>query len=213
MRIKIPKKFILTSGELFNYLKTVKKFGKLEEEILATLTYKKAYKTIKGKDYLISFPYQESKQIEIERRPVLAANQIGRFIKKYSDQNSAIDSYLVDPVSKRSSLVRPLQIKFLGKGKKSSRVNNRRFINFLKKYKNYDGEGISLVVVLEGSFKIDLEGLSKWLKVNKYPFPKVVLINSDNKTGKMGYYQLKPSKERPSSIVFTREEMYKEMPE
>ena len=63
--MKISKKLLFTSAELINYLKTVKKFSKLEEEILAIITYKYAYQKLNDKDVLIGFPYKENKEREI----------------------------------------------------------------------------------------------------------------------------------------------------
>lgn len=63
-KIKIHKKFIFTGGQLINYLKTVDSFSKTEHEILATLTYKKAYEKLHDKSTLVSFPYRQSKERE-----------------------------------------------------------------------------------------------------------------------------------------------------
>ena len=80
--MKISKKLLFTSAELINYLKTVKKFSKLEEEILAIITYKYAYQKLNDKDVLIGFPYKENKEREINNRPLLEAQDIGQFKKK-----------------------------------------------------------------------------------------------------------------------------------
>lgn len=210
MRNPIPLKFTFTSGELFNYLKTIKTFSKLDQEILATLTYKKAYRELKNKDLLISFPYKQSRQKEIENRHFLTAGKAGKFIQENIEQDSPIDSLLVDPIDTKTSLVRPLQIKFFGRG--SNKVmNDKKFIDFLMKYRNYDAQNVSLIIVLEGSFKINLQKISNWLKSKKFPFPEVVLINPNNKSGDMGFYQLKPSRKNPASMLFTRKEMYTEL--
>src|SRR5688500_8849455 len=87
-KIKISKRLLFTEGELINYLKTVKKFTKIEEEILAALTYKKAYEKINQKTVLIAFPYRESKEINLRNHPMVLAKDIGKFISDFAEQNS-----------------------------------------------------------------------------------------------------------------------------
>lgn len=209
--MKISKRMLFTSAELLNYLNTVKKFSKIDEEILATVTYKYAYQKLKNKDFLISFPYRENKEFEINKRPLLIAEKIGEFIKKYAEENSPIDSILVDPVNQRRSNIRPLQIKFLGKGKYSN-VTTNNFIEFLKEKSLYEKNSISLVISLQGVFNINLENLAIWLQKNSFPFVEVVLIRPNGTTGDMEFYQLKPSEDqRPRRLIISKEEMLREV--
>lgn len=205
-RIKIHKKFLFTEGELINYLKTVKKFSKIDEEILATVTYKKAYEKLHKTSTLISFPYRQSREKELNNRPLILAKNIGGFIRKHIEESSHIDSILVNPRNNKLAIVRPLQIKFLGKGKYQN-VTNEKFIRFLKKYSKYEENKISLIIVLESPIKIQLRNIVDWLKDNIFPFKEVVSIHPNNKTGNMEFYQLKPSKGTFSSLVISRKEM------
>lgn len=198
---------MFTEGDLINYLKTVKKFTKIDEEILATITYKKAYVKLYDEDVLISFPYKLSSEQELTKQPLLIAKDIGDFIKKHIDENSPIDSILVNPQDNKTAVLRPLQIKFLGKGEYQN-VTNEKFVAFLEKYaKRYGKNNASLLIVLEGTIKIKLRSIVDWLKDNEFPFGEVILINSDNKTGIMEFFQLKPSKKAFFSIRINKNEM------
>lgn len=193
-KIKINKKFLFTEDQLLNYLKTVKTFSKLEEEILATLTYKKAYFKIYMTDFLITFPYKLGHEQEILNRPLLLASEIGIFLKKHIEDNSYYDSILVNPVNNKQAIVKPLQIKYLGKGEYRN-VTTDKFIKLLEKYINHESNEATLVIVLDGPIiKIQLQKVVKWLNKSNYPFPEVILIESNIKTGDMIYYQLKPNK-------------------
>ncbi len=208
-KIKIPKKFLFTSSQLNNYLKTVGKFGKLEEEILATITYKSAYCKLHSKDVLISFPYKVNKEIEINKRPMLLAKDIGKFIKENAEENSLIDSILVDPQNDRYSMVTPLQIKFVGKGKYSN-LTTQKLIEFLQKKSGFDQSNFSLILVLEPPGDVNLFEVCKWLSQNKFPFAEVVLISSEKLDGDMYFYQVKPSKNNiPMMLTLKKEELWK----
>ncbi len=165
--MKINKKFLFTSKELLNYLKTVKKFSKIDEEILVTVTYKCAYQELNNKDMLIGFPYRESREKEINSRSLLLAKEIGEFIKTNAEENSPIDSILVDPEDQRNALVRPLQIKFLGKGRYCEPATENT-IEFLKRKSNYEKSDISLIISLQGKFDINLGSIANWLVNNPY---------------------------------------------
>lgn len=208
--MKIIKKLLFTSAELLSYLKTVKKFSKIDEEILATVTYKYAYQKLENKDVLISFPYREDKEIEINKQPLLIAENIGKFIKNYADENSPIDSILVDPINQRKSNIRPLQIKFLGKGTWSG-LTTEKFIEFLKEKSLYEQSKITLVISIQGIFDISLKEIAVWLRQNNFPFGEVVLIRPNGTTGDMEFYQLKPSEnDRPKRLIISRKEMLRE---
>jgi len=209
-KIKIHKKMLFTDGDLVNYLKTVKRFSKIEEEILATLIYKKAYEKIYEKSALVAFPYKANKETEISKRSILIAEEIGNFIRKYAEENSPIDSILIDPRDNKKAIIRCLQIKFLGKGRYKN-VTNRRFIELLKKYENYQKNKISLVIVLDSPHKIQLRVVVDWLKNNPFPFQEVILIRPNNKSGNMEFFQLKPSKNTFSSLKMTRKEIIGEL--
>lgn len=207
MNIKIHKKFLFTKGELINYLKTVRRFSKLDSEILATVTYNKAYETNYNKNTLISFPYKQNKELEINKRPILLAQDIGSFIKENIEENSLIDSFLIDPIDNQSAIIRPLQIKFLGKGKYKD-ITNSTTIEFLKRYSHNQSNKYSLIIVLEGRIiTIQLREIVDWLKKNNYPFEEVIMINPNNTTGDMEFYQLKPSKDSILSIKIKKAEM------
>lgn len=204
---KISKNLLYTSSSLYNYLKTVKKLDKVDEEILATITYKIAFRRLKGDDCLISFPYNPRKETELIKTIVFRAEEIGVHIKKFIEQNSIIDSMLVTPMSNGQMRVRPLQIKFLGKGE-FREVTDDKVIEFLKKISNFSRNRVTLILVLDGTVKIRrLENISDWLKENDFPFEEVVLINPDHKTGDMLFFQLKPSGDNLLSMKFSREEM------
>ena len=209
--MKISKKMLFTSAELLKYLKTVKKFSKVDEEILATVTYKYAYQKLENKDFLISFPYRENKELEINKRPLLIAEKIGEFIKKYADENSSVDSILVDPIGQRKSNIRPLQIKFLGKGRWSG-ITTKKFIKFLRENSLCEKSKITLAISLQGSFNINLKAIAVWLKENSFPFGEVVLIRPNGTTGDMEFYQLKPTGNRnPRRLIINRKEMLREL--
>lgn len=205
-KIKIHKKFLFTEGELLNYLKTVKSFSKVEDEILATITYKRAYEKLHEVSTLVTFPYKQNKEKELSNRPFFEAKDIGRMIKKFVEENSPIDSLLVDPKDVRITMVRPLQIKFLGRGKYQN-VTSNKFIELLKHNLGYENNNFTLVVVLEGKIKIQLRMVVDWLKDHEFPFKEVVLIHPGNKTGIMEFFQLKPSKNGFSSMKIGREQM------
>lgn len=208
--MKISKKMLFTSAELLNYLKTVKKISKLDEEILTTVTYKYAYQKLNDKDVLIGFPYKEGKELEINKRPLLRAEEIGKFIRQYTEENSPMDSILVDPKDQRNSIIRPLQIKFLGKGRWSD-ITTDKFIEFLKEKSLYEKSRISLVISLQGSFNINLRKITTWLKENSFPFGEVILVRPNGTTGNMEFYQLKPTKNRiPCRLVINKKEMLRE---
>lgn len=210
MNIKINKKLLFTSKELINYLKTIKKFSKIDEEILVTITYKHAYQKLNNKDVLIGFPYKESREKEISRRPLLLASEIGKFIKANSEENSPIDSMLVDPENQKSAYIRPLQIKFLGKGKYSKPTTNN-FIQFLKEKSNYEKSKISLIISLQGEFNINLRTIATWLTDNRFPFGEVILIRPNSTSGDMEFYQLKPSEDnKPFRLIIPKNEMLKD---
>ena len=208
--MKIHKKLLFTSAELLSYLKTIKKFSKIDEEILATVTYKYAYQKLWGDDVLISFPYKENKEFEINKQPILVAKKIGEFIKKYTEENSPIDSILVDPVNQNKSNIRPLQIKFLGKGRWSD-ITTEKFIEFLKKKSLYEHSKITLVISLQGTFIINLKKIATWLKENSFPFGEVILIRPNGTTGDMEFYQLKPIRvQNPRRLIIYWKEMLRE---
>lgn len=208
--MKISKKMLFTSVDLLKYLKTVKKFSKVDEEILATVTYKYAYQKLENKDVLISFPYRENKELEINKRPLLMAEKIGEFIKKYANENSPIDSILVDPIDQRKSNIRPLQIKFLGKGRWSS-LTTKKFVEFLKVKSLYEQNKITLIISIQGIFDINLEEIATWLRQNSFPFGEVVLIRPNGATGDTEFYQLKPSKnDRPKCLIISKKEILRE---
>lgn len=193
-----------------NYLKTIKKFSKIDEEILATITYKYAYQKLNNKDVLIGFPYKENREKEISRRQLLLASEIGKFIKVNSEENSPIDSMLVDPKNQKSAYIRPLQIKFLGKGKYNKPTTNN-FIEFLKEKSNYEKSKISLVISIQGEFNINLKSIATWLSDNPFPFDEVILIRPNSTTGDMEFYQLKPSKDNnPVRLIIPQNEMLKD---
>ena len=191
-----------------NYLKTVKKFSKIDEEILAAITYKKAYEKLYKISALVSFPYKQSKETELRNRPLFLAKDVGKFIKKHVEENSPIDSILVNPRDNKLAIIRPLQIKFLGKGDYHN-VSNEKFITFLKKCVKYKENNISLIIVLEGPIKIQLRSIVDWLKDNVFPFKEVILIHPNDKNGDMEFYQLKPSKKLFSSLKISKEETLK----
>ena len=117
---------------------------------------------------------------------------------------------LVDPKDERTSIVRPIQIKFLGKGKYSP-VTTDNFIEFLKEHSQYQKSKISLIIPLQGSFRIKVKEIAVWLENNPFSFEEVVLIGPDSQTGDMEFYQLKPCKvHTPLCLVMTREEMFRE---
>lgn len=208
-KIKIHKNFLFTERQLINYLKTVVSFSKTEHEILATLTYKKAYEKLHGESTLITFPYKQNKEKELHKRRFYKAEELGEMIRKFSEENSAIDSILVDPKDSRIAIVRPLQIKHLGRGKYKD-VTNKKFIEFLEEKSGYEKNDITLVLVLEGKIKIQLREVVDWLNDHEFPFGEVILINPDNRTGYMEFYQLKPNKNGFSSMKIDREEMLSE---
>lgn len=204
--MKIPKKFIFTEGELINYLQTVNKFSKIDNEILATLTYKKAYDKLHSTNTLVSFPCKENKETEISKRPLFLAKGIGSIIKKFAEENSPIDSLLINPVNSKNASIRPLQIKFVGKGQKET-ISEDGIIDLLIRKSDYEQNDYTLVLVLEGKVKAKLQKVVNWLKNNDYPFAEVVLINPDNKTGIMEFFQLKPSKKTFASIRIDQNKM------
>ncbi len=209
--MKISKRLLFNSATLLNYLKTVKKFSKIDEEILATVTYKYAYQKLKNNDVLIGFPYNESKEIELNRQPLLlTAEKIGEFIKKYAEENSPIDSIIVDPINQRESKIRPLQIKFLGKGKWNG-ITTEKFIEFLKQKSLYEKNKITLLISLQGAFNINLKKIVIWLNNNNFPFEEVVLIRPNGTTGDMEFYQLKPTEsQNPRRLLINKKEMLRE---
>lgn len=130
-------------------------------------------------------------------------------IREFSEEDSSVDSILVDPKDSRVAIVRPLQIKFLGRGKYKD-VTNKVFIEFLEEKSNYEQSDISLILVLGGKIKIKLREVVDWLNEHDFPFEEVVLINPNNETGDMEFYQLKPNKNGFSSMKFDRKEMFSE---
>lgn len=207
--MKIHKKLLFTSKQLLNYLKKVKKFSKIDEEILATITYKYVYQKIKKKDFLIGFPYRVNRETEIANSPLIADN-IAEFLKSNSEEDSPIDSILIDPENDRSAHVRPLQIKFLGKGK-YRQTDTDSFIKFLKEKSNYEESKISLIIYIQGEFSVDLKKIISWLSTNPFPFAEVVLMRCNVITGDTEYRQLKPSKNNiPRRLIIPRKEIMRE---
>ena len=189
----ISNKHIFTSKQLFNYLRDClrsRKFRKLEYEILSTLAYKTIFEKVNNVKVRIAFPYRADKETEFTEITILNDKEIGDFLKKYSDESSIFDSFLVD-VSANPYMVTPLQIKILGLG--YEKITENEFINFLKKYLNYSGKNVTFIIALEGKIRIrNLNAISDWLRENKFPFEKVILINLDNKAGEATAYQLMP---------------------
>lgn len=209
--MKISKKLLFTSKELIRYLNTVKTFSKIDHEILATVTYKYAYQKLHGEDCLISFPYKENKEHELKNRPLLMVEKIGEFIKGFSEENSPIDAILVNPLDNKTSTIRPLQIKFLGKGKYID-LTTSKFIEFLTSKSLYEVNNYTMIISIEGVFNLNLIDIATWLTKNSYPFGEVILIRPNNSTGDMEFYQLKPTKKNvPRLLIIKKAEMLREI--
>jgi hypothetical protein len=175
-RLSTHKNLTFSERELLRYLLTVQRRNKIDEEIVATLNFKHSYQKLIVKTGLfISFPYKEGSEPELNRQTSVETADIGRFIVEFMEENSPIDSILVNKRDGRSTFQKPLQIKFFGKhdGIAPTKEN---LILFLKKYSTYAPTDISLVIVSENMKGLDFEEMSEWFKLNKFPFKEVVFV-------------------------------------
>lgn len=191
-RVVTHKNLTFSERDLLRYLKTVPRFSKIEEEILATLTYKHEYQrqVIRSALY-ISFPYKESSEEELDKRSGESPDKIGYLIREFIEENSPIDSILVNQRSSRPSYQKLLQIKFFGRYGNSHSTNDD-FISFLGKYSTYAPTDIALIILSDKSGSYRPETIAKWLKENKFPFREVVLIRTNSPGDKPEFYTLKP---------------------
>lgn len=208
--MRIHKKLTFPAEYLKNYLKTVDNFSKLEHEILAALTFQKAYEKIFEESTMIGFPHKPGAETNLNKMGIIPAKNVGKFISQYGDESSPMDAIIVNPINNKprnNAIYRPLQIKYLGKGDFKN-VTEEKFIKFLKKYSDYQSNKYSLIIVLDGKIKkLELRVVVDWLNENKFPFGEVVLIHAPSNLGDIEYFQLKPTKETFSSIKMTREEL------
>lgn len=208
--MKIHKKLVFPAEYLKNYLKTVDSFSKLEHEILAALTFQKAYEKIFEESTMIGFPQKPGVETSLNKMGIIPAKNIGKFISQYSDEKSPMDAIIVNPINsnpRNNTLYRPLQIKYLGKGEFET-VTEEKFIKFLKKYSDYQSNKYSLIIVLDGKIeKLELREVVDWLNENKFPFGEVVLIHAPSNLDDIEFFQLKPTKKTFSSIKITRKEL------
>ena len=191
-RLSTHKNFTFSERELLRYLKTVNKFSKIEEEILATLKFKHAYqKLVIRSGLFISFPYKEGCETELNKFPTIASEKVGWFIKEFIEENSPIDSILVNQKNVKPTFQKALQIKQFGNFDETEPPSND-LIKFLQKYATYAPTDVSLVILADSSIRIETEKVSTWLKQNKFPFAEVVLVGNKETKKRNDYKVLKP---------------------
>ncbi len=198
--MKINKDTCISPRKLYEYLKTKKYFGKIENEILAVLTFLKIYRDERPGEYLIYFK-PNKKYFEIDK---LVSFDV--FFECLLNEDSPIDVSLIRKEGKEKVGVKPIQLKRFGLGKEKG-GGTETFLSFLEKYRNVSGKNVSLVIVLEEIKKLKPQTVTEWLNKNDFPFPEVVLIHP-SKNEECDFYQLKPSSNATfQKKTFTRKEI------
>lgn len=191
-RQSIHKNFTFSERELLRYLKTVNKFSKIEEEILATITFKHAYqKLVIRSGLFISFPFKEGSETELIKYPTVPSEKVGWFIKEFIEENSPVDSILVNQRNIKPTFQKPLQIKLFGNFDENKPAE-LDLVKFLHKYSTYAPTDTSLVILTDSSLKIETKDATTWLKENKFPFEEVVLVGNKETRKRNDYRVLKP---------------------
>jgi len=127
---------------LVEYLKSLKgSFGGKDYEILIALTVRKAYlkiykdKFVDVKNLRIGFPLKDSFEKELPKNRVINYADIGKFIKKISEEDTLTDIVIGEELKGR--MPRRLfvfQLKRFGLGKEKG-GGTKELISFLKKYR------------------------------------------------------------------------------
>lgn len=192
-RISTHKNFTFSERDLLRYLNTVSRFSKTDDEIRATLTYKHAFqKLILHSSLFISFPIKEGAETELNKITPVPAEKIGWLIKEFAEENSPVDTILVNQRNGKPTLQKPLQIKFFGNfdPKHSQKPD---LVSFLGKYSTYAPTDVTLIILTENTRSIDVESATKWLENASFPFKEVVLVGKKESRKRNDYMPLKPN--------------------
>ena len=191
-RLNTHRNFTFSERDLLRYLKTVNKFSKMEEEILATLKFKHAYqKLVIRSGLFISFPYKEGSESELNKYDAVQSEKVGWFIREFIEENSPVDSILVNQKNIKPTFQKSLQIKFFGNFDKTQ-PTDLDLVRFLHKYSTYAPTDTSLVILTENYGRIETQKAKTWLNENKFPFSEVVLVGNKESKKRNDYLVLKP---------------------
>lgn len=164
----------------------------MEEEILATLKFKHAYqKLVIRSGLFISFPYKEGSESELNKYDAVQSEKVGWFIREFIEENSPVDSILVNQKNIKPTFQKSLQIKFFGNFDKTQ-PTDLDLVRFLHKYSTYAPTDTSLVILTENYGRIETQKAKTWLNENKFPFSEVVLVGNKESKKRNDYLVLKP---------------------